>query len=108
MKRDPDLIRALILRLEDYPQRYGAVTFFKHGDPDIAIEGYEADQIGYHARLLADAGYIKEPDARPMSGFGFSGLTWAGHDFADSVVIPRFGARRKAVLRLPAVGRSTC
>lgn len=95
MRRDPDLIRALILKLEAYPLPFGAVAYFETGDPDIMVEGYEPDQIGYHARLLADAGYIDEPDSRPMRGFAFRGLTWAGHDFADSVRDPEIWNKTK-------------
>lgn len=96
VRRDPDLLRALILKLEAYPLPFGAVAYFTVGDEDIAIEGHEPDQIGYHARLLADAGYIDEPDSRPMRGFAFRGLTWAGHDFADSVRDPEIWNKTKS------------
>ncbi len=95
MRRDPDLIRALILKLEDYPLPFGAVAYFNIGDPDVTIEGYEPDQVGYHGRLLVDAGYIDEPDSRPMGGFAFRGLTWAGHDFADSIRDPEVWKKTK-------------
>jgi hypothetical protein len=95
MKRDPELVRALLLKLETYPLPFGAVVYFEMGDDELAIDGYEPDQIGYHARLLADAGFIDEPNSRPMNGFAFRGLTWAGHDFVDSVRDPEIWEKTK-------------
>lgn len=79
MKRDLDLIRKILLAIEDHPQGYA---------PDLKFDGYTDEQIGYQSYLLIDAGLAQGQD---MAGFGSTGpnskifkLTWAGHEFADA------------------------
>ena len=79
MKRDMDLVRKMVLAIEDHPD--GSA-------PEMKIEGYTDEQIGYHAYLLVDSGLATGSD---VTTFGSSGpeyiltaLTSAGHDFADS------------------------
>ena len=80
MKRDLDLIRKMVLAIEDSPSGWA---------PDkIQIEGYTDHQIGYHAWLLLDAGLAKGDDITSTGSGGpegyISSLTWAGHEFADA------------------------
>ena len=51
MKRDMDLCREILLCVE---AREGPV-----GPAEVKIDGYTTDQIGYHAKLLADAGLLE-------------------------------------------------
>lgn len=81
MKRDIDLIRKIILAVEDLP------TASALGQP-LKLDGYSADQIGYHSFLIVDAGLAIGFD---FGGCGHSGPMWqidhltsAGHDFADA------------------------
>jgi hypothetical protein len=79
MKRDLELIRKMVLAIEDAPSGWA---------PDLKVEGYSDAQVGYHAYLLIDAGLAKGEDASTMGseapeGF-ISCLTWAGHEFADA------------------------
>lgn len=80
MKRDMELVRQILYKLEEVDADH---------DPDeIALDGYTREQIGYHAHIMAQAGLIKAadatawgdavPQAMPMS------LTWSGHDFLDA------------------------
>ncbi len=94
MKRDMDLIRALLLRLEEHP----------HGNAPRAIEvdGYDADTIGYHFLIMAEAGLIV---ATPINVMGQttpmaipSRLTWAGHDFLDAAKDDERWGKAKAVV----------
>lgn len=79
VKRDMDLIRKLILQIED---RDGPAQ------NELNIDGYSGEQIGYHAYLLVDSGLAEGIDATHMGSAGpqyiISRLTWAGHDFADA------------------------
>jgi DNA-binding transcriptional ArsR family regulator len=94
-----DLIRQLLLKLEalDYPPS-ALVTFNAH-DEDIAIEGYEPDQIDYHLSLLYEAGFVVSGDpkgARMMSGdYMFQRLSWSGHEFLDAIRDPEIWKRTK-------------
>lgn len=80
MKRDMDLIRAMLLAIESDPHPYA---------PKIEIEGYTQEQIDYHAILLGEAGLAKVHEIRleeshtPVATT-VERLTWAGHEFLDS------------------------
>jgi hypothetical protein len=80
MKRDMDLIRKMILLIEDHPSGWAP--------PKIEIEGYSPEQIGYHSYLLVDSGLADGIDASDTESTGpeymIRHLTSAGHDFADS------------------------
>ncbi|HEM8495069.1 hypothetical protein BGV52_29625 [Burkholderia ubonensis] len=88
MKRDMDLIRELMLKLEALPLGSRDVVYI---DPDaMAVDGYDAHQIDYHLQLLEQAGLI---DAGGLGGgvgpgIAFGRLSWAGHDFLDAVRSP--------------------
>ena len=79
MKRNLDLIRKLVLAVEDLPT--GAVL------GNIEIEGYSPEEIGYHSYLAVDAGLAKGIDIRTLSdtspNWQILHLTSGGHDFAD-------------------------
>ncbi len=80
MKRDMDLVRRILLKIEEH----------EHGLPprDLNIDGYSAEQIGYHVYLMGQGGLLKvangthfgsaSPEAIPL------GMLWAGHDFLDA------------------------
>lgn len=80
MKRDMDLIRKMVLLIEEHPDGWA---------PDIKIDGYTTDQIGYHSYLLVESGLAAGIDLTDTGSTGpiysVSHLTPAGHDFADSV-----------------------
>jgi hypothetical protein len=85
MKRDMDLVRELLLKLEAFPAEYGDVFAFNLGDADVAVDGRTDAEVMYHLELLRERGLIDSPGSQPMTGVTFSGLTWQGHDFADSM-----------------------
>jgi hypothetical protein len=80
VKRDKDLIRKLVLAIEDAPSGYAP--------NDLAIEGYTPEQIDYHAYLIVDAGLAEGERVDHMQSVGpevmLRNLTWAGHEFADA------------------------
>lgn len=77
MKRNPDLVREIMLRLEDKDR--GAYD---------KISGYDKATIGFHVFLLGQAGFAdvaettvigdSYPQAIPKN------LTWAGYEFLDA------------------------
>jgi hypothetical protein len=79
MKRDMELIRKMVLKMDDSP------TGWAH---DVNIEGYTPDEIGYHGYLLVDSGLAVGVDMTCSGSSGpeyvLSHLTSAGHDFADA------------------------
>jgi hypothetical protein len=78
MQRDMDLIRRILLYTETNSMP-STLCFAPQ------IEGYTAEQIGYHIVLLKEADFI-DAVAPGKYGpvWGIRGLTWAGHDFLDA------------------------
>ena len=78
MKRDMDLVRKILLELEDTPYELGAF--------DLELEGYSPDQISYHVMLLNEAGLIEANDLSTLGGPKWTPkrLTWAGHEFIEA------------------------
>jgi hypothetical protein len=77
MRRDMDLIRKMLLAVEDGPHGYAP--------RNLRISGYTDEQVGYHAYLVIDAGLATGPtmtssdSESPESQIRV--LTWAGHEF---------------------------
>ena len=87
MKRDMQLARKVLLKLEESESgRFGGTEYSLP-----IIEGYTERQVGYHCYLLNQAGLLVgfESQSRQAQREGPSvypiQLTWAGHDFIDSV-----------------------
>lgn len=97
LRRDMDLIRELLLKLEDM-QKPHLVQGFQVSDPEIIIEGQSDDALDEHVQMLFDAGFIESgTDVNgPLSGgWYFKKLTWSGRDFLDSVREPKVWAETK-------------
>lgn len=78
MKRDLDLVRRILLHLEESGES---------ADPSgwnaFVEEGYELIQIHYHVRLLNDAGLIEADEIVPGQWWP-ERMTWSGHEFLDA------------------------
>ncbi len=79
MKRDINLIRTILQRVEIYEDPTGLNEIPQ-------IDGYTSAQVSYHMKLLYDAGLITarvgdvwDPDTE----FQFINLTWYGQEFLD-------------------------
>jgi hypothetical protein len=101
MQRDMDLVRHLLRWMADQPE--GSNVGWK-----IEIEGYTDEQIGYHAYLMHQANLMlavdctslehQSPRWMPLS------LTWAGHDFLESVSDETLWSKAKKNVIQPAGG----
>ena len=82
-----NLIRELLVKLEEVPIPWGTGAFIKLGPGGIEIPGYTTDQINFHFALLRSAGFIDFATIEPstVTSIRFRGLTWAGHDFLDGL-----------------------
>ncbi|CAO3428622.1 hypothetical protein [Azospirillum argentinense] len=90
-----DLIRELLLKLEALPMRTGDIVIISAEDEELAVPGYEEDQIDYHLMQILKAGLIDDRNIKPMKGVGFSCLTPSGHDFIDSIRDPETWTKTK-------------
>jgi Hypothetical protein (DUF2513) len=85
MKRDMDLVRELLLKLEAEPFDGNLWSL----DPDgLGIDGHAHEEIAYHLVLLIDGGLL-DGDRELSGGFVARKLTWGGHGFLDSVRDPK-------------------
>ena len=92
MKREMDLVRDLLLQIEQFDQGYG-------GDVEIEAGDHEPQVVAEHLRLLLEARLI-EGDAVPDDEYAFdhilpTRLTWLGHDFLDTVRDPEIWKKTK-------------
>ena len=81
MKRDPELVRAILLAMEAAPHGYAPEPF--------TIPGYDQETIGHHVWLMHQGGLVTaavitaqqdpSPTALPEA------ITWKGHEFLDAV-----------------------
>lgn len=81
MKRDLDLIRKILLKIENFNVNEPLAV--------IKIEGYESDEIAYNISLLKNAEFIEGEILYEMgsvipSAYVIFGMTWDGHDFLDA------------------------
>lgn len=81
MTRDMELVRQILVAVE---ARNDCFTF-----EELSIEGHEPPEVSGHLEMMAEAGYVEVEDLTTM-GSGYRKLcprrlTWAGHDFLDSV-----------------------
>ena|SRR5665647_349344 len=81
MKRDMDLVRLILLEIEE---KYRSTAIY-----NLTIEGYDIETIAYHCKIIFDAGLISDYKAQYASnkiyGFGVGSLTWDGNDFLEKI-----------------------
>ena len=85
MKRDMNLIRELLLQLEES----SAEVYISN----LEVAGYSDEEIAYNAYLMIDGGLAEGRQSKEINQMGDSrpvavtltNLTWDGHEFFDSI-----------------------
>lgn len=81
MKRDMDLVRLILLEIED---KYSSTAIY-----DLAVDGYDIETVAYHCKILYEAGLISDYKAQYADNeiyvFGVGSLTWDGNDFLEKI-----------------------
>ena len=98
MKRNMDLIRALLLKIESLDIPPGVVRGLSPHNPALAIEGFTSDEIAHHLRMLVSANFLEASGLPPFGADGslyFRQISWKGHDFLDSVRDPKLWEKTK-------------
>jgi hypothetical protein len=85
MKRDMDLVRAILLHLEAEAGPSGISL--------SEVEGHTWEETSYHVDIMAEAGLVNGEGYRSSSTGACKGwmnltLTWAGHEFLDAAREP--------------------
>jgi hypothetical protein len=100
MKRDMELVRTLLLRVEDMPFEAGEVVGIDWGNEFFNVEGYDRSTTIKHFELLMEERFIAGPSGQGMTQFYITGLTWKGHEFIDSIRNPEVWRRTKAGMKV--------
>lgn len=81
MKRDMDLVREILLAIEE---QYISTAIY-----NLKIDKYDAETIAYHCKILHEAGLVSDYKAQyadnKLCSFGVGSLTWEGNDYLDKV-----------------------
>ena len=84
MRRDMDLMRLVVLEVEKDHLGPNSLAEYEDFDQHMVIDGFTAAQVEYHLKLAIQSRFFEIP-GNAGGLYIFSGLTPAGHDFADSV-----------------------
>jgi hypothetical protein len=92
MKRDMDLIRELLLWIEEPPDGADTASDLENA---VAATGRDPTECSYNITLLLDAGFII---GQPSVGYDFyiERMTWQGHEFLDTVRDPEVWKKTKS------------
>lgn len=78
MKRDMDLVRLILLRVEEQDPNSSSYE-------SIAIDGYSAGEIREHVKLLKNAGMVDDVHHDMDGHVWIRSITWDGYDYLDKV-----------------------
>jgi hypothetical protein len=95
MKRDPDLIRQILLAIEAKPDVVSLMSA-----KNINLPNWSEQEINYHLTLLVEAEYIHAIDNRYQgeSHMNATRLTWKGHEFLDVARDNKRWEKAKAIM----------
>ena len=98
MKRDMDIIRAIVLDVRNAE------------DSVAGVEGISKEDFVFHAQLLDEAGLVHAATSgggvKPAANAIIWRLSWTGHDFADSIVDDTIWNKAKENILKPAASWS--
>ncbi len=94
MNRNMDLVRDLLLAIENDPKLDGKTVNVLNQPSDIGITDFTLEEIEYHLVMLIDQGLV-DGKITPQMPIIFSKLTWQGHDFIDAIRDPDVWQRTK-------------
>lgn len=80
MKRNWDLVRKILIKLEE---KANSTSWLESSD----IKGYDSITVIYHYKLLKNAGLIEAMNISSIESedFAATSLTWQGHEFLDKI-----------------------
>jgi hypothetical protein len=102
MKRDMDLIRQILMNLEENEDSHGNHCV------DLEIDGRSPLEVSYHVMLLHEAGLIEARDASDGEGLAWDPmrLTWEGHEFLEQAKQDGLWRKAKKLVVEKGVGLS--
>lgn len=95
MIRDMDLLRDIVLALEQNADLNGQGFSRGRASEFFEREGVKARDVAYHMLLLVDRGYLLGSYDPTSATFDIERLTMDGHDFLDTIRDPEMWAKTK-------------
>ena len=84
MKRDMDLVRAILLKLEEDISLHPKTYNFHFDNSKILVPGHNDEAVYSHLLMLIESPYVE--GRRAMSGeITVKSLTWDGREFLDAI-----------------------
>ena len=85
MKRDMDLVRKILLDIEGGKHYFQTASLDDEGNfIDDEKVNLANDLLLHHVNIMHGAGFVTI-QAHTNAGILLEGLTWAGHDFVDTI-----------------------
>lgn len=108
MKRDMDMIRDLLLKIEGGQTNFETASKEEAdmlGIPaDDALSQEDADKLNGHIDLLEDAGFISVEARMGGGSVWIKGLTWNGHEFVETIRDEEIWSKTKETAKKAGTG----
>jgi hypothetical protein len=85
VKRDMDLFRELLLKIERNPEMDGTREFSYNTPDEMGISGHSIEEVAYHLRLLIESGFVDGAVTMAVPMQTIRSLTNKGHEFLDNI-----------------------
>jgi hypothetical protein len=103
MKRDMDLVRRVLLQVEEADEE--ALT-----SRPLDVEGYDSATVARHVEIMQEAGlvdaHVMRADGVPPYAARVFRLTWQGHDFLEATRNDTIWAKTKSFVAEKGGGAS--
>lgn len=104
VKRDMDLIREILVLINEDPKYDGTRDFYYETPEQFGILNHSVEEVAYHLALLIESGYVDGAVTVAVPMQVIRALTMKGHDFLGSISDPGIWAKTKERLNdLPGV-----
>ena len=94
MKRDMNLVRDILLKMEQYPFNHGVISNFR-------IDGISEEDLEYHLTIMDDASLIEV--SRAEGAIWPIRITWEGQEFLENARNDEFWNNTKKHIRKKAL-----
>ncbi len=108
MKRDMDMVRDLLLKVEDGQKVFETASSedaeLLGFEPDTVLSQEDADKIAGHLILLEEADFIVVEGRMGGGSVLVDRLTWRGHEFLDTIRDDEVWAQTKQTAKKAGTG----
>ncbi len=105
MQRNMDLIREILILINDGPEYDGTREFCYDTPEEFGIQNRSRKEVAYHLGLLINAGFVDGSVTMAVPMQIIRALTWEGHEFEANIRDSGVWDKTKEKVKdLPGVG----